>query len=86
MYLVLSALTSSPISLVAATKASAFSFRVCTRRPCVQPASLFGKKYVLNAVICFTSNFITVRSRSFCVCIDSIDRYPGQVGTGGWLL
>jgi len=28
MYLVLSALTSSPISLVAATKASAFSFRV----------------------------------------------------------
>ena len=29
MYLVLSALTSSPISLVAATKASAFSFRVC---------------------------------------------------------
>jgi len=30
MYLVLSALTSSPISLVAATKASAFSFKVCT--------------------------------------------------------
>ena len=29
MYLVLSTLTSSPISLVAATKASAFSFRVC---------------------------------------------------------
>jgi len=29
MYLVLSALTSSPISLVAATTASAFSFRVC---------------------------------------------------------
>jgi len=29
MYLVLSALTSSPISLVAATKTSAFSFRVC---------------------------------------------------------
>ena len=29
IYLVLSALTSSPISLVAATKASAFSFRVC---------------------------------------------------------
>jgi len=28
MYLVLSALTSSPISLAAATKASAFSFRV----------------------------------------------------------
>ena len=28
MYLVLSAITSSPISLVAATKASAFSFRV----------------------------------------------------------
>jgi len=29
MYLVLSALTSSPISLVAATNASAFSFKVC---------------------------------------------------------
>jgi len=29
MYLVLSALTVIPISLVAATKASAFSFRVC---------------------------------------------------------
>jgi len=29
MYLVLSALTSSPISLVAATNASAFSFTVC---------------------------------------------------------
>jgi len=29
MYLVLSALTSSPVSLVAATNASAFSFRVC---------------------------------------------------------
>ena len=29
MYLVLSALTSSPISLIAATKASAFSFTVC---------------------------------------------------------
>ena len=28
MYLVLSALTSSPVSLVAATKASAFSFKV----------------------------------------------------------
>jgi len=33
MYLVLSALTSSPISLVAATKASAFSFRVCKLPP-----------------------------------------------------
>jgi len=31
MYLVLSAFTSSPISLVAATKASAFSFRVCSQ-------------------------------------------------------
>ena len=31
MYLVLSALTSSPISLAAATKASAFSFTVCYR-------------------------------------------------------
>ena len=31
MYLVLSALTSSPISLVAATKASALSFRMCMR-------------------------------------------------------
>ena len=30
MYLVLSAFTSSPISLVAATKASAFSFSVCS--------------------------------------------------------
>ena len=33
MYLVLSALTSSPISVVAATKASAFSFRVCILPP-----------------------------------------------------
>jgi len=33
MYLVLSALTSSPISLVAATKASAFSFKVCMLPP-----------------------------------------------------
>ena len=33
MYLVLSALTSSPISLVAATKASAFSFKVCIPPP-----------------------------------------------------
>jgi len=37
MYLVLSALTSSPISLVAATKASAFSFRVCMLPPSIQP-------------------------------------------------
>ena len=40
MYLVLSALTSSPISLVAATTVSAFSFRVCMLPPsilaCVQ--------------------------------------------------
>jgi len=35
MYLVLSALTSSPISLVAATKASAFSFRVCILPPSI---------------------------------------------------
>ena len=33
MYLVLSAFTSSPISLVAATKASAFSFSVCMLPP-----------------------------------------------------
>ena len=33
MYLVLSALTSSPISLAAATKASAFSFTVCMLPP-----------------------------------------------------
>ena len=33
MYLVLSALTSSPISLVAANKASAFSFKVCIPPP-----------------------------------------------------
>ena len=33
MYLVLSAFTSSPISLVATTKASAFSFRVCMLPP-----------------------------------------------------
>ena len=33
MYLVLSAFTSSPISLVATTKASAFSFTVCTLPP-----------------------------------------------------
>jgi hypothetical protein len=33
MYLVLSAFTSSPISLVATTKASAFFFTVCTFPP-----------------------------------------------------
>jgi hypothetical protein len=33
MYLVLSAFTSSPIALVATTKASAFSFTVCTLSP-----------------------------------------------------
>jgi len=33
MYLVLSALTSSPISVIAATKASAFSFRICILPP-----------------------------------------------------
>jgi len=35
MYLVLSALTSSPISLAAATKASAFSFTVCMLPPSI---------------------------------------------------
>ena len=35
MYLALSALTSSPISLVAATKASAFSFTVCMPPPSI---------------------------------------------------
>ena len=35
MYLVLSALTSSPFSLVAATKASAFSFRVSMLPPSI---------------------------------------------------
>ena len=39
MYLVLSALTSSPVSLVAATKASAFSFKVCIR---ILPVVLYG--------------------------------------------
>jgi len=33
MYLVLSAFTSSPVSLVASTRASAFSFTVCTLLP-----------------------------------------------------
>jgi hypothetical protein len=43
MYLVLSALTSSPISLVAATKASAFSFKVVVKniKPVKQVESLF---------------------------------------------
>ena len=35
MYLVLSAFTSSPISLVAGTKASAFSFSVCMLPPSI---------------------------------------------------
>ena len=35
MYLVLSGLTSSPISLAAATRASAFSFRVCVFPPSI---------------------------------------------------
>jgi len=35
MYLVLSALSSSPISLVAVTKASAFSFKVCLLPPSI---------------------------------------------------
>ena len=38
MYLVLSALTYSPISLVAATKASAFYFTVCMLPPSIYPA------------------------------------------------
>jgi hypothetical protein len=39
MYLVLSAFTSSPISLVAANKASAFSFTVCTLPPSMLTSS-----------------------------------------------
>ena len=44
MYLVLSALTSSPISLVAATKASAFSFRVCIPPPSILTSSALPKQ------------------------------------------
>ena len=46
MYLVLSALTSSPISLVAATKASAFSFRVCIPPPNISSKSKFPERWI----------------------------------------
>ena len=46
MYLVLSALTSSPISLVAATKASAFSFKVCIPPPSILTSSAYIYIYI----------------------------------------
>jgi hypothetical protein len=51
MYLVLSALTSSPISLAAATKASAFFFTVCT----LPPNILTG--FIIRSFSCFLSVF-----------------------------
>jgi hypothetical protein len=39
-----------------------------TRRLFVQPASLLGKKLVLNVVICITSNIITLRYGSL-LCV-----------------
>ena len=54
MYLVLSALTSSPISLAAATKASAFSFTVCMLPPStvnIYYVMKFLDRYVLGLVL-----------------------------------
>jgi len=48
MYLVLSALTSIPISLVVPTKASAFSFRVCMLPPSILTSSLLQPIEVEN--------------------------------------
>ena len=51
IYLVLSALTSSPISLIVPTKASAFSFRVCMLPPsiltCVPRVKNLQQHYLL---------------------------------------
>ena len=47
MYLVLSAFTSSPISLVATTKASAFSFTVCTLPPNILTSALVMACYLI---------------------------------------
>ena len=44
MYLDLSALTSSPISLVAATKASAFCFRVCILHPSILTSAAITRR------------------------------------------
>jgi hypothetical protein len=51
MYLVLSAFTSSPISLVAATKASVFFFTACTLPP--NPKDIFLNEYfeVIRVVV-----------------------------------
>jgi len=56
MYLVLSALASSPVSLVAATKASSFSFRVCIVPPSILTSSAF---YVQNVTNILLSNLIS---------------------------
>ena len=59
MYLDLSALTSSPISLVAATKASAFSFRVCMLPPSILTSSAKARSWCVSTVRCI--KWLTVR-------------------------
>jgi len=51
MYLVLSAFTSSPISLVATTKASAFSFTVCTLPPSIVTSSAYAEPKTLVTLL-----------------------------------
>jgi len=56
MYLVLSALTSSPISLVAATKDSAFSCKVCVPPPSILTSSAYGVLFLQKVKLNLTSN------------------------------
>ena len=73
MYLVLSALTSNPISLAAATKASAFCLRVC-----ILPPRKFINFHV--GIPISTSLFITIvtRARSYREPYRSSQRPPNR--------
>ena len=57
MYLVLSAFTSSPISLVATTRASAFSFTVCVLPPSILTSYILIiiAVYLILIVTCYSS-------------------------------
>ena len=83
MYLVLSAFTSSPISLVAATKVSAFFFTVCTLPPNILTVDKFcNKRYLMRKLVghghkLYMDNFfslsdlfdnLTKRKISGCCC------------------